>query len=81
MLRRFGQLVTSGVTAVALLALSDEGKPSYDAGNAAALAELGVPAFACTPELFGEMMAAAIQRDDLGRWAGDHDIVVAGRAG
>ena len=81
MLRRFGQLVTSGVTAVALLALSDEGKPSYDAGNAAALAELGVPAFACTPELFGEMMAAAIQRDDLARWAGDHDIVVAGRAG
>lgn len=77
MLRRFGQLVTSGVTAVALLALSDEGRPAYDSGNAAALAELGVPAFACTPDLFGDMMAAAIARQDLGRWAGDHDLVVA----
>ncbi|WP_108666224.1 VWA domain-containing protein [Euzebya rosea] len=77
MLRRFGQLVTSGVTAIALLALSDIGTPSWDADNAAALAELGVPAFACTPELFADMMAAAINRDDVGRWAGDNDIAVA----
>ncbi len=77
MLRRFGQLVTSGVTAVALLALSDTGKPSYDEDNAAALAALGVPAFACTPDLFPELMAAAINRQDVARWAGEHDLVVA----
>ena len=77
MLRRFGQLVTSGTTAIALLALSDTGTPSWDADNAAALAELGVPAFACTPDLFADMMAAAINRDDVGRWAADNDIVVA----
>ena len=35
-----------------LLALSDEGAPDYDHDNAAALAALGVPAFACTPDAF-----------------------------
>ena len=32
---------------------------------AAQLAALGVPAFACTPDRFPELMAAAIQRADL----------------
>ena len=48
-----------------LLALSDEGAPAYDHENAAALAALGVPAFACTPDAFPDLMAAAIQRQDL----------------
>ena len=43
-------------------------RPSYDRDNAAALAELGVPAFACTPDLFPELMAAAMRRDDLRQW-------------
>jgi len=30
---------------------------------------LGVPAFACTPELFGDLTAAAIRREDLSRFA------------
>ena len=47
----------------------DEGAPSYDHENAAALAELGVPAFACTPDMFPELMAAAIDKRDLGQWA------------
>lgn len=69
LLRRARSLVESGVQLVALLALSDSGTPSYDAENAAALAELGVPTFACTPDLFPDLMAAAIRRDDLGAWA------------
>jgi hypothetical protein len=47
---------------VALLALSDEGAPAYDREHAAALAALGAPAFACTPDLFPEVMAAAIEK-------------------
>ena len=43
----------------------------------AALAALGIPAFACTPDLFPDLMAAAIQRQDLGLWAAKNDIVVA----
>jgi Mg-chelatase subunit ChlD len=69
LLRRARSLVQSGVQLVALLALSDSGTPSYDADNAAALTELGVPAFACTPDLFPDLMAAAIRRDDLTTWA------------
>ena len=60
---------------VALLALSDSGTPSYDAAHAAALAGIGVPAFACTPDLFPELMAAAIERRDLGAWAASNDIL------
>ena len=52
-----------------LLALSDDGAPGYDHDHAAALAGLGVPAFACTPDHFPDLMAAAIERRDIARWA------------
>jgi Mg-chelatase subunit ChlD len=65
MLRRVAEMTAAGVQVVALLALSDEGAPAYDHENAAALAELGVPAFACTPDAFPDLMAAAIERRDL----------------
>ncbi len=77
LVRRVSQLVASGVQVVALLALSDEGRPAYDADNAAALAALGVPAFACTPDLFPELMAAAIERRDLSAWAASQDLTIA----
>lgn len=77
LLRRAAALVGAGVQLVALLALSDRGAPSYDHAVAAALAALGVPAFACTPDLFPDLMAAAINRQDLGQWAAAHEIVAA----
>ncbi|WP_309108365.1 VWA domain-containing protein [Arthrobacter sp.] len=75
MLRRAAAIVGSGATMIALLALSDSGHPTFDANHAAALAGIGVPAFACTPDLFPEMMAAAIERRDVGEWAAAHDFV------
>ncbi|MCE3290542.1 MAG: hypothetical protein K0R83_2554, partial [Caulobacter sp.] len=69
MLRRVAALAQAGVQVIVLLALSDEGAPSYDHDNAAALAAMGVPAFACTPDAFPDLMAAAIERRDIGRWA------------
>ncbi|TCN41166.1 VWA domain containing CoxE-like protein [Kribbella orskensis] len=69
LLRRARSLVDSGVQLIALLALADSGTPSYDADNAAAFAELGIPTFACTPDLFPDLMAAAIRRDDIAGWA------------
>ncbi|MFB4309098.1 VWA domain-containing protein [Actinomadura sp. GTD37] len=72
MLRRVGALTAAGVQVVVLLALSDEGAPAYDHENAAALAALGVPAFACTPDAFPELMAAAIERRDLAEWSERH---------
>ncbi|MFG3100362.1 VWA domain-containing protein [Streptomyces sp. NPDC048182] len=61
MLKRVAAMQAAGVRFVALLALSDEGAPAYDREHAAALAALGVPAFACTPDLFPEVMAAALE--------------------
>jgi hypothetical protein len=72
---RLAALTRAGVTAVVLLALSDEGAPSHDHGRAAVLAALGVPCFACTPDAFPDLLAAAIERRDLGRWAGEHGFV------
>jgi len=75
MLRRAAELVNSGVQMICLLALSDKGTPSFDQRNAQILAGMGVPTFACTPDLFADMMAAAIQRRDLNMWAARNDIV------
>ncbi|MGP4023275.1 VWA domain-containing protein [Actinomadura sp. 3N407] len=69
LLRRVAALTSAGVQVVVLLALSDEGAPAYDHENAAALAALGVPAFACTPDAFPGLMAAAIERRDLREWS------------
>ncbi|WP_149184970.1 VWA domain-containing protein [Streptomyces sp. TRM49041] len=62
MLKRVAAMKAAGVQFVALLALSDEGAPAYDREHAAALAALGAPAFACTPDLFPEVMAAALEK-------------------
>jgi Mg-chelatase subunit ChlD len=70
--RRVARLTEAGVQVIVLLALSDDGTPGYDQAAAAALAALGVPAFACTPDVFPELMAAAIERRDIGRWAERH---------
>jgi hypothetical protein len=51
-----------------LLALSDSGAPSYDHEHAAALAQLGVPAFACTPDQFPDLLSVAIGRGDIASW-------------
>jgi VWA domain containing CoxE-like protein. len=68
MRKKFVRLVQSGVQLIVLLALNDDGSPSYDRGNAAFLGNLGVPAFACTPDKFPELMAAAINKQDLSLW-------------
>ncbi|MFD0249348.1 VWA domain-containing protein [Streptomyces sp. NPDC127113] len=65
MLGRVAAMQAAGVRFVTLLALSDEGTPAYDREHAAALAALGAPAFACTPDHFPEVMAAAIERRPL----------------
>jgi hypothetical protein len=59
---------------VVLLALSDEGAPMYDTDNAAALAELGIPAFACTPDAFPDLLALAIEGGDIGAWVHRNDL-------
>jgi Mg-chelatase subunit ChlD len=69
MLQTMQTLQQSGMTMVTLLALNDEGTPSYDHENAQILAEMGIPSFACTPSIFPDLMAAAIEKRDLKQWA------------
>lgn len=78
MLARTAALVDSGVQMIALLALDDNGAPSYDHRHAAHFASLGIPCFACTPDKFPDLMAAAIRRQDMGAWAARNDIAIAG---
>jgi Mg-chelatase subunit ChlD len=69
LLARIAALTQAGVQVIALLALSDDGAPAYDAENAAALAQLGVPAFACTPDAFPDLLAVALAGGDVTAWA------------
>lgn len=69
MLRRVASISASGVKMVTLLALNDQGAPAYDKNHAEAFASFGVPCFACTPDMFPELMAAAIEKRDLSAWA------------
>jgi hypothetical protein len=80
LLRRANTLVQSGVQFIALLALSDSGAPAYDRDLATQLALLDVPSFACTPDLFPDLMAAAIKREDIAQWAAQHELITARRS-
>lgn len=76
LIRRAEGLVRSGVHIIALLALSDDGKPSYDHRVAQAFSNLGICSFACTPDLFPSLMARAIGRKPIDGWAASQGIAV-----
>lgn len=71
---RVARLIGMGVNVIVLLALSDAGRPFYDANLASKMAALGAPVFACTPDQFPDLMAAALRREDLHTWAAKEDI-------
>ena len=74
MLGQLGEFVAAGVRTIGLLALNDDGKPRHDLDNAQAMADMGIPVFACTPDLFPDLMGAAIGGRDLNEWAAARDI-------
>lgn len=65
MLARAAAIKQSGVNLIVLLALSDSGHPSYEANHAGAIANLGCPVFAGTPDQLPSMMASALTGKDL----------------
>jgi Mg-chelatase subunit ChlD len=73
-LARLRSLIAAGVNVIALLALSDSGRPAYNSQLAADVAALGAPVFACTPDQFPDLMAAALRREDIHAWAAREDI-------
>lgn len=74
MLDRVAEIAASGVQMVSLLALNDQGAPAYDQHHAAEYAARGVPAFACTPDLFPDLMATVLNRGSVTAWAAKHEI-------
>lgn len=77
LLQRIQRLQQDGVQLITLLALNDEGKPSYDKELATQMQTLGVTAFACNPDLFPSLMAAAINKDSIDEWRHRHNIAAA----
>ncbi len=70
------RLIDAGVNLITLLALSDEGTPWFDKQMAASFTALGSPAFACTPDLFPDLMAAALARKALREFANSNQLPV-----
>lgn len=68
MKKRMIDIIASGAQLIVLTALNDTGAPFYDKNNAKFVASIGAPCFACTPDHFPELMAAAINRQDLNSW-------------
>lgn len=76
LLARLARLVADGTNVIVLLALSDEGRPYYDAEMASAVAAMGIAVFACTPDQFPDLMASALRRHDIFQWAASEDLKV-----
>lgn len=74
--QRAKELVGRGVQVICLLALNDEGTPAYDSNNAKEFSKNGIPVFACTPDKFPDLMAAAIQKQDITLWAAKEEIII-----
>lgn len=76
MLSRIAAIKQSGVNVIVLLALSDSGHPTYESRHAGAIASIGCPVFACTPDQFPSMMACALTGKDLQSWAAEEDVAL-----
>ena len=65
LLRRLGDMKESGVTVVSLLAMADGGRPYYDEQMAQKVAGLGIPCFACNPQMLPQLLERALKGQDL----------------
>ncbi len=76
MRKRATELVAAGVQFIVLLALNDDGAPMYDHGNAQFFSNLGIPVFACSPDKFPDLMAAALSKQDITLWAAKEEMAL-----
>ena len=61
-------LIQKGVNLLTLLALNNEGTPSYHRSNAQYLAKRGSPTFTATPDQFPLICSLALNRIPLSQW-------------
>ncbi|MBW7475326.1 VWA domain-containing protein [Paenibacillus oenotherae] len=65
MIRRLKDMHEAGVKTICLLALSDDGVPSYDVEVAKKLAQFGIPCFGCSPDKLPELIEGALKGMNL----------------
>jgi len=67
--RKMEEVLESGVTAVTLLAISDQGAPAYNEKLADKLVKMGMPCFGCTPNRLPELLAAVLKGNDMAKFS------------
>lgn len=60
-LKKMEHLLESGVKAIGLLAISDQGDPAHNEELANKLAKMGMPCFGCTPNHLPNLLAAVLR--------------------
>ena len=65
LLRRLTQMKEDGVIVICLLAISDSGKPYYDANMAQRIANNGIPCFAAAPQMLPRLLEKAMKNEDM----------------
>lgn len=68
--KKMEQVIASGVKAVTLLAISDQGQPSFNEPLAQKLAKLGMPCFGCVPDRLPDLLAEVLKGEDLAGFEG-----------
>ncbi len=76
LIKKAENIKNSGATFITLLALNDEGSPFYDTRIAKEFANIGIASFACTPDIFPDLMASAIKKEDIGLFAAKNKLTV-----
>ena len=62
------RLLLKGSQFVSLLSLNNEGIPEFDHEVAAAFSSMKIPVFACTPDIFPDLLGTLIKKADLNEW-------------
>ena len=73
LLRKLEDMKSSGVTVICLLALADGGRPYYDAQMAQKIAGMGIPCFACNPQMLPVLLERALRGQDLQQFQKEFD--------
>lgn len=66
-LRRLENMKQDGVIVICLLAISDEGKPYYDANMAKKIANMNIPCFACNPQKLPLLLECVLKGKDISK--------------
>ena len=69
LLRRLTQMKEDGAIVICLLAISDSGKPYYDANMAQRIANNGIPCFAAAPQMLPRLLEKAMKNEDMSEFA------------